>query len=295
PEVRTAISPSCPVVLRLISKRFPELIPNIIPVAPPREVAAKHIRRLLMRRLKVEDEDIGLFHVTHCAANIAAINHPLTVQTSFLDGCLGLHDLFGGVLRNLKKLTEEDREKMLFKAGGAGIGWGLGREQPGVNLGEGRSLYVSGLAETIEVLDQISAGRLAGFRYIECLTCPDGCLGGPLTVDNRFMARATLNKLLQMFGTVTRVRPVDIAPYMAQGFFLTDKEIRPQLIHVDDDPLVAMKKMKRMNKLAARLSGRLCGACGAPDCRTLAEDVVLGRASLDDCPFYEGDEPGGEG
>lgn len=30
-----------------------------------------------------------------------------------------------------------------------------------------------------------------------------------------------------------------------------------------------------------------CGACGAPDCRTLAEDVVRGEASLNDCIWLQ--------
>jgi uncharacterized Fe-S cluster-containing protein len=28
-----------------------------------------------------------------------------------------------------------------------------------------------------------------------------------------------------------------------------------------------------------------CGICGAPDCRTLADDVVRGFARVEDCPF----------
>ncbi|MFR4561995.1 MAG: (Fe-S)-binding protein [Flavonifractor plautii] len=33
------------------------------------------------------------------------------------------------------------------------------------------------------------------------------------------------------------------------------------------------------------LPGLHCGSCGAPSCRAFAEDVVLGRASEDDCIF----------
>ena len=30
-----------------------------------------------------------------------------------------------------------------------------------------------------------------------------------------------------------------------------------------------------------------CGACGAPSCRTLAEDVVQGKAKLNQCVFMQ--------
>jgi Na+-translocating ferredoxin:NAD+ oxidoreductase RNF subunit RnfB len=35
------------------------------------------------------------------------------------------------------------------------------------------------------------------------------------------------------------------------------------------------------------LPSKNCGACGAPDCETLAEDVVRGEARIDDCVFLK--------
>jgi len=35
------------------------------------------------------------------------------------------------------------------------------------------------------------------------------------------------------------------------------------------------------------LPGKNCAACGAPDCATLAEDIVRGEASLADCVFVK--------
>ena len=40
-----------------------------------------------------------------------------------------------------------------------------------------------------------------------------------------------------------------------------------------------------IQKLEAQLPGLRCGSCGAPSCRAFAEDVVMGRASEDDCIF----------
>ena len=46
-----------------------------------------------------------------------------------------------------------------------------------------------------------------------------------------------------------------------------------------------MEKMQHIQALEEQLPGLRCGSCGAPSCRAFAEDVVMGRASEDDCIF----------
>ena len=41
--------------------------------------------------------------------------------------------------------------------------------------------------------------------------------------------------------------------------------------------------MTKIEELYKQLPGLDCGACGSPTCRSLAEDVVLGRAKFEDC------------
>jgi ArsR family metal-binding transcriptional regulator len=45
----------------------------------------------------------------------------------------------------------------------------------------------------------------------------------------------------------------------------------------------SMRMMADIQKLRGILPGIDCGACGAPSCRALAEDIVRGRARLEDC------------
>ncbi|MEW5724281.1 MAG: (Fe-S)-binding protein, partial [Thermodesulfobacteriota bacterium] len=123
-------------------------------------------------------------------------------------------------------------------------------------------------------------------QYVECRVCEDGCLGGPLTVAHRFQAKETLRRLVQMFGPLPRVRPEDLAPYFQAGLFEPSPDVGPP-----DQPALpareALMMRRRTDELAARLPDRYCGACGAPDCRSLAEDVVHGLAALEDCPFLK--------
>ena len=45
----------------------------------------------------------------------------------------------------------------------------------------------------------------------------------------------------------------------------------------------SLRMMAVIQKLADALPGIDCGACGAPNCRAFAEDVVCGRAAEDGC------------
>ena len=65
-------------------------------------------------------------------------------------------------------------------------------------------------------------------------------------------------------------------------------EKRPEYIPIwqlSDDRDAALEKYARIEELRERLPGLDCGSCGAPSCRALAEDVVTGTASEEDCIF----------
>ncbi|MEW5723966.1 MAG: [Fe-Fe] hydrogenase large subunit C-terminal domain-containing protein, partial [Thermodesulfobacteriota bacterium] len=163
-----AISATCPVVVRLIRLRYRELMPHLVRVSPPREVGARYIRRLLSGKLGLAGKEIGLFHVTPCTAKGLAINAPDRTGGSSLDAALGLDEIYGPVLRQIKQLTAEDRETMLFRGGGFGIGWEMsGGETAGLRHVE-NTLSVCGLKETIEALELIEFGRLGSVQYVEC-------------------------------------------------------------------------------------------------------------------------------
>ena len=145
PEIKTAFSPICPAALRLIQKRFPNLIPNIIALDPPREFGARHVRRILRKKLGLRDEEIGVFYITPCAAKMKEINQPLTMKKSYLSGALGLHQIFGQILKALKGLTDDERETTYFSASGYGIGWELAEVRVSGLKPMEKALAVSGL------------------------------------------------------------------------------------------------------------------------------------------------------
>ena len=64
---------------------------------------------------------------------------------------------------------------------------------------------------------------------------------------------------------------------------LTEK-IKPlSILKLDSNIQRAIEKMEFLEKIYKKLPGIDCGSCGAPTCHAMAEDVVRGKASIDDC------------
>ena len=287
-QPRPLISSTCPVVVRLIQHRFPSLCELIVPIEPPREVAAKILRSTLPSVLHLQADDIAFIHITPCPAKIVSINHPATMAKSNLDGAISIRDIYQPILNALRRKDREGIIRQLFPEtvfSAIGIGWSLsGGETRG--LKNHRTIAVSGVRDTIHVLDKVEAGQLKDVDYLECMVCPDGCVGGPLAVENRFMAKSRISRLASMAGEKSVIGQPDLSAYTQKNILSFQHPIIPaQVPLLDPDPVRAIEKAAERDAYARRLPRKDCGACGAPDCRTLAEDVVRGCADLDDCPF----------
>ena len=57
------------------------------------------------------------------------------------------------------------------------------------------------------------------------------------------------------------------------------------VLTLSDDLSEAMEMMMEIDNICEKFPGLDCGACGAPSCRSLAEDVVKGQAKESDCVF----------
>ena len=121
--------------------------------------------------------------------------------------------------------------------------------------------------------------------------CPAGCVGGPLNVKNRHFAKTRAKNLVKMFGEKSRVSRKMIDRLYRDGFFELETKVEPDPFPpLDKDPSKAIEKRQMMEETIIKLGGRECGACGAPDCRTLARDIVLGEARLEHCVFRQEDQ-----
>ena len=116
--------------------------------------------------------------------------------------------------------------------------------------------------------------------FIELNACSGGCVGGVLNVENPYVARTKLYRIRKHLPV--SLNHIDaVTPEMLWDAPL---EYVP-VLKLDNDMASAMEKMARVEEIADSLEGLDCGSCGAPSCKALAEDVVRGLASVDDCVF----------
>lgn len=284
PAPKPKISTVCPAVVRLVAFLYPDLTEHIIPIESPRELAAKLLREKLSKELNLAPNEIGIVHITPCPAKMISINKPIGLSKSYLDGAISVRDIYGRLLEAIQDVRED---VILQQSSGVGMGWAIaGGEVNGINMES--CLTVSGVRDVIKILDDVEAGKLRDIEYLECLICPAGCVGGPLNVVNRHLAKKRAESLVKMFGERSRVSRKMIHRLYEEGFFAMEKKVKPHPFPpLDKDPSRAIKKRKMMEEIMPKLGERECGACGAPDCKTLARDIVLGEAVLEDCVFLK--------
>lgn len=279
------ISPYCPVVTRLIAHRFPSLLEHVPSIITPREIAGKDIKERLESENVVKVEDIGVYHVTPCSAEMISIREPMALEVSYLDGTIGINEVYAIVEKNLKSIAGD---AILHRSGGVGIGWsGSGGEIAG--MGSGRFLAVSGIKETTRYLEKIEMGLLTDVEYIEFRACTEGCIGGPLSVRDRYHAKYIAQRMTRMFGIEKRIAPGFVYDAYKSGWFHAEMNRKPpddggKHVHV----ATAITRMAEVEAILDRLPGKDCGACGSPDCAVFAEDVVDGGNAIENCIFQKG-------
>ena len=276
---KPAISSACPAAVRLISMRFPSLAPNILPYTAPIDLAAIRAREEAVKETGLRPEQIGIFFITPCPAKVTAVRAPTGRSRPVLDGALSMSDIY---VRLLGVMKHDGAPKTLAKSGIMGIGWATSGGESAALLGE-RYIAVDGIENVIKVLSDVEDGNLNDLEFIEVNACTQGCVGGCLTVENPFVAKTRIKRLMKYLPVSrNKVSEED----QTQARLLWDTPLRTtQTARLDEDMQTAMAKLAKIEALVEALPGLDCGSCGAPSCRALAEDIVMGVASEEDCIF----------
>lgn len=281
--VRPVISSACPAIVRLIRVRFPNLIPNVLEFNAPMEEAARLARVRAKEKTGLSDEEIGVFFISPCTAKITAIKQPICNHGSAVSGVFGIKDIYPVLLGQMDKLDDLQPYR---ESGLMGVGWASSGGESAALLRD-RYLAADGIENVIQVLEELEDEKLNDLDFIELNACAGGCVGGPLTVENPYVAKARLQNLRKYLPvSCNHLQEEEIPPEMRW-----DMPLKPiNILKLDDDIRVAMQKMQKLNEIEAMLPGLDCGTCGAPSCRDLAEDIVRGKGSIEDCVFFTRDK-----
>jgi Na+-translocating ferredoxin:NAD+ oxidoreductase RNF subunit RnfB len=279
------ISPICPVVVRLIAFQFPSLLPHLLPVLRPVALMAREVKRRIVP-LHGPHAPTVLYYLNPCATKAVTPDRGREPAET----AIGINSVFIALKRHVDQILGSD--VLPFAAGGfefescssgnAALVAMSGGEI--ANMDVDRSLSVHGLEETVAYLHQIEMGRLKDIEYIEFRTCREGCLGGVLTAVDKYLARRNVQKMIDEFGLGRRLPRKTVLRLYARGEFQPERDSSTltRLFGGRKSPL-SLEEAQRVEATLTAIAGRDCGACGAPDCLSFAEDVVRDRARMSEC------------
>lgn len=270
------ISSACPAVTRLIRVRFPNLIDNVLPLHAPVELAARIAKEEAMNKTGLPKEDIGAIFISPCPAKVTAAKMPLGTDKSEISAVLAISEVYP---RLLKFMKEGQTRENLSSSGKIGVSWASSAGEAAALLND-NYLAADGIENVIKVLEDLEDEKFSNLDFIELNACNAGCVGGVLTVENPYIARTKL-KHLRKYLPVSLNHIDSIREIMKW-----DKQLEfTPILKLDENFEKALNKMSEMERIVESLPGLDCGSCGAPTCKSLAEDVVRGHASVDDCIF----------
>jgi iron only hydrogenase large subunit-like protein len=283
------ISSSCPVVVRLIKLLYPELLDYLVPFKSPVELMGEKVRREALEK-GIPEGDLGVFFITPCPAKLTTIYHPPGMAQSFIDKAIAVEKVYQQVIRVIDELKKGEGvmdglnivgQLLDYRTPFLGIGWGKNSGEADILKArqQKETISVSGIHNVKAVLEELSRDTLKGIRYFELVACSQGCVGGVLNVNNPFQAKYNLERLIEE-------HPQEVEQdYSKYSYELQRKFKAEEAGSLDSDIEKAMEKLNQLEKEMEILPGLDCAACGAPDCATLAEDIVSGRANQSDCIF----------
>lgn len=271
------ISSACPAVVKLITIRFPQLIDHIIPLKAPMELAASMARREAVKKTGLKPEEIAIVFISPCASKATEVRIEKSQSKTDVDFVVSMKEIYLKMAQQIGKMTEDDIDVKSI-AGRESVLWAVSGGEANATHTE-RTVSVDGIDNVIRVLEDVEDDKLFDIDYIEALACPGGCVGGPLTAENNFVARSRLTALVKDLKENGKGIDSDIDSDW-------DKTVvyRP-VLKLNTDMKQAMEMMLKIDEFADNLPGLDCGSCGSPSCSCFAEDVVKGYANPDDCIF----------
>ncbi len=276
---KPAISSACPVVTRLVALRFRSLTDNIIHMLSPMEVAADLARKKAKaEHPELSDSEIGICFISPCPAKASYVKNGFANYKSKVDAVVPISDIY---FQLLNVMSHDSNVKPLSKSGSMGIGWASSGGEATAIFNESY-LAADGIENIIKVLDKLENGDFPSLDFIELNACTGGCVGGVLTIQNPFVAKARLQSM-RKYLPVCENCITDDDGYIPDNFLFDDMPTYQPISRLSDSIAESMRMLADIQKIKGELPGLDCGSCGAPTCRALAEDIVKGQSSIDKC------------
>ena len=252
------ISSMCPVINRLIEERYPMLMDHIAPLDYPSEVAAKQVRKRLADKGKV-----GIFNCCECEAKLMLAKYPYMNMEYEVDHALATVEVFPLIRENLDK----GRLPVTF------CREGLQSCNPTMMIQTQTDLIADGFDKVNDILDMAEFGILDSFKNLHLFPCFNGCIGGHLLWGNSYLTKNNIDALT----SERRKAPAEVPVEDIFSDNLNKTEVEPKSF------FEKMVFFQKVNEQLERLPGYDCSACGMQTCRSMAEEIVRGNRTQNDC------------
>lgn len=278
---KPVISTYCPAVTRLIQVRFPALVDHVMLLMPPIEITAQYYKKKYAD-MGVAEEELGIFYLTPCIAKIAAVKSPLGGYQSPITGVINMDFFYNKVYLACRQRMAVTKSVEVNEAvSSKGILFPTtGGEAANV---QGHVLAIDGINNVIDFLERLENGEIEGVDFLELRTCDESCAGGILSLRNRFLVADSMRR--EAAGLPDTHALVEAYRGCGSEHMRMEKVEPRSMVKYDKNIEEALKKMERARMLKQMLPDIDCGACGAPSCEALAEDVVREGADINACLF----------
>ncbi|MBP3889151.1 MAG: 4Fe-4S binding protein [Cellulosilyticum sp.] len=278
------ISSACPAIVRLIQRRFPALLPQVLPIVSPMELAARYVKQVYVQK-GIDLNDVGVFFISPCPAKATEIRRPKGIKQSMVDGVLSMQDLY----KKMQGLVGKIEPKQLKQSTHKGLVWATRNGGIDENKVKGY-MAVDGMENIIDILEKVEDGTLNHINYIEAMACTGGCLGGALTIENPYVSRSNLKKWITLDRSEMKQgeKRGNYRLFQEIQALSTTYEcpIKPRpVFSLNENRSKALEMIEGIEKLYERLPQIDCGSCGAPTCRCFAEDVMRQEVNIEACIF----------
>ncbi len=173
---------------------------NLSRLRPPAQVTAIFARSELS---KLSSNLGGIFYFTPpCAAKIAQFNTEGSEENRLFDGIINIDTAYNLISTYLAKHDQGKEGTLTFSmCTKQALLWSLVKGQ--IPSHNGRTLAVDEMHNVIEFLEILEEEEQTNLQFLELDACAEGgCVGGILTVRNRFLASERLKHFSQQLPEV---------------------------------------------------------------------------------------------
>ena len=195
------LSAMCPVVLRLIAFRFPDLIDNLHPVMRPVSILVKEALSLIAKHHNTALENISVFYLNPCPTKMDTEKSAYFCDAPYTSRAIGINHIYPKLKKYIDSPAGRDNGNFydkIFEFESApsvnGILLGLsGGESTGIGLE--KTMSISGINETMAYLEKIEMGLFTDVDFIEFRSCREGCVGGSLCSIDKYEAKNAVHNM----------------------------------------------------------------------------------------------------